>query len=68
MDTLSRLNRVIGLTMTAIRKAAGFKRDCLALALAWLNRARVALREGYELTYAHNIKCADYYARLAAVA
>lgn len=68
MNTLSRLNRLIGQTMTALRKAAGFKRDCLALTLAWLNRARVALRKGYELTYAHNIKCADYYARLAAVA
>lgn len=67
MNTLSRLNRLIGHTMTAIRKAAGFKRDCLALVLAWLNRARYALRKGYEQTYAHNIKCADYYARLAAV-
>lgn len=68
MNTLSRLNRLIGQTMTACRKAQGLKRDCLALVLAWLNRARVALRKGYELTYAHNIKVADYYARLAAVA
>lgn len=68
MNTLSRLNRLIGQTMTAIRKAAGFKRDCLALVLAWLNRARYALRKGYELTYAHNMRCANYYARLAAVA
>lgn len=68
MNTLSRLNRLIGHTMTAIRKAAGFKRDCLALVLAWLNRARYALRKGYEQTYAHNMRCANDYARLAAVA
>jgi hypothetical protein len=68
MNTVSRINRLIGQAMTACRKATGFKRDCLALVVAWLNRARIALRKGYELTYAHNVRCADYYARLAAVA
>lgn len=68
MVTLDRLNKVIGRLMTALRKAKGFKRDCYSEALAWLNRARVALRKGYEATLAFNLQTADYYMRLAAVA
>jgi len=68
MITLDRLNKVIGRMMTALRRAAGFKRDCYIRALGWLNRARVALRKGWQGVVNHNLQCADYYARLAAVA
>lgn len=68
MVTLDRLNKVIGRLMTTLRRAKGFKRDCYSQALAWLNRARVALRKGYEATLTFNLQTADYYMRLAAVA
>lgn len=66
MDTMQRVNKLIGQTMSAIRKARGVKRDMLRNALGWLNKARAYLRNAYYFAHDYALRVALDYVREAA--
>jgi len=61
----NRINRLIGLLMNAIKKARGVRREYLREALRCLNRARVYLAQGYDMTARYACERAVFWYELA---
>lgn len=65
MNTMQRVNKLIGDTMSAIRKARGEKRVLLRKALGWLNKARAYLKRAYQISFDYALRIALAYTREA---
>lgn len=66
MNTMQRVNKLIGDTMRAVRAARGRKREALCRALGWLNKARAYLKRAYQISADYSLRVALSYVREAA--
>lgn len=66
MNTMQRVNKLIGDTMLAVRKARGQRRALLCKALGWLNKARAYVKRAYEISADYSLRVALGYVREAA--
>ena len=61
----NRINRIIGLLMSAIRRASGVRREYLKEALRCMNRARAYLKQGFDATARYACERAVFWHELA---
>lgn len=61
----SRINRLIGLLMNAIKKAHGIRKEYYREALRCLNKARVYMAQGYDQTARYACERACFWYELA---
>jgi hypothetical protein len=66
MNTMQRVNKLIGDTMRAVRKARGRKRELLCRALGWLNKARAYVKRAYQMSADFALRMALAHVREAA--
>lgn len=61
----NRINRIIGLLMSAVRRAQGVAREYLKEALRCMNRARAYMKQGFETSARYACERAVFWYELA---